>query len=75
MAIRIMMKNYGYSRAKERNTTGGKQKKIWIIAKNHHMVTTGFQFEGYEIVSYLGVVAGEVVLVGGFLSEFTSSFC
>ena len=39
-----------------------------------HMVTTGFQFEGYEIVSYLGIVAGEVVLGTGFLSEFTSSF-
>lgn len=38
------------------------------------MVTTGFQFEGYEIVSYLGIVAGEVVLGTGFLSEFTSSF-
>lgn len=50
------------------------EKKSWIIAKKHHMVTTGFQFEGYEIVSYLGIVAGEVVLGTGFLSEFTSSF-
>lgn len=50
------------------------EKKELDYREKHHMVTTGFQFEGYEIVSYLGIVAGEVVLGTGFLSEFTSSF-
>ena len=60
------MKKYNGQKTKNR---------IWIIVKKPHMVTTGFQFEGYEIVSYLGIVAGEVVLGTGFLSEFTSSIC
>lgn len=36
--------------------------------------TTGFDFEGYNIVSYKGVVGGQVVLGTGFLSEFKASF-
>ena len=50
------------------------EKKDLDYREKTHMVTTGFQFEGYEIVSYLGIVAGEGVLGTGFLSEFTSSF-
>lgn len=38
------------------------------------MLTTGFDFNGYNIKSYLGVVSGEVVLGTGFLSEFSASF-
>lgn len=35
-------------------------------------VTTSFQFDGYEIQNYLGLVSGEVVMGTGFLSEFTA---
>lgn len=41
---------------------------------NSHMRTTGYNFEGHEIVSYRGIVSGQVVLGTGFLSEFTASF-
>lgn len=41
---------------------------------SEHMLTTGFNFEGYEINQYLGVVSGQVVLGTGFLSEVTASF-
>lgn len=39
-----------------------------------HMLTTGYNFEGYKIKSYLGVISSETVLGTGFLSEFTASF-
>lgn len=39
-----------------------------------HMLTTGFDFNGYRIVKYKGVISGQVVLGTGFLSEFTASF-
>ena len=64
-----------YSRAKKEEIQRAEnEKKDLDYREKTHMVTTGFQFEGYEIVSYLGIVAGEVVLGTGFLSEFTSSF-
>ena len=74
-AIRIMTKNCGtVVQKKEEIQRAENEKKELDYREKHHMVTTGFQFEGYEIVSYLGIVAGEVVLGTGFLSEFTSSF-
>lgn len=39
----------------------------------NHMLTSGYNFEGYKIVSYNGVVSGEVVLGTGFLSELSAS--
>lgn len=39
-----------------------------------HMLTTGYNFEGYKIKSYLGVISSETVLGTGFLSEFSASF-
>lgn len=36
--------------------------------------TTGYDFQGYTIENYLGIVSGEVVLGTGFISEFTASF-
>ena len=39
-----------------------------------HMLTTGFNFEGYSIKMYKGVTSGQVVLGTGFLSEFTAEF-
>lgn len=37
-----------------------------------HMVTTGYDFEGYFIKKYIAVVQSEVVLGTGFLSEFSA---
>lgn len=45
-------------------------KKITI----HNLLTTGYNFEGYNIIEYRGLVSGEVVLGTGFLSEFSASF-
>lgn len=40
----------------------------------NYMLTTGYDFSGYRITKYIGIVSGQVVLGTGFLSEFTASF-
>ena len=40
----------------------------------NYILTTGYDFEGFTIKNYMGVVSGQVVLGTGFLSEFTASF-
>ncbi len=40
----------------------------------NHMLTTGYNFDGFLIENYIGIVSGQVVLGTGFLSEFTASF-
>lgn len=48
-----------------------------INEKEHadkYMMTTGYDFTGYRIKKYIGIVSGQVVLGTGFLSEFTASF-
>ena len=47
------------------------QQKIHL---ENYMLTTGYEFEGYKIKNYMGVISGQVVLGTGFLSEFTASF-
>ena len=36
------------------------------------MTTTGYQFEGYQIIEYLNVMSGEVVLGNGFFIEINA---
>ena len=50
-----------------------KQKKHKEFIENY-MLTTGYDFSGYKITKYCGVISGQVVLGTGFLSEFTASF-
>lgn len=44
------------------------------VFANEKLITTGFHFQGYEIIKYCGLVSGEVVLGTGFLSEFSAGF-
>lgn len=37
-------------------------------------VTTGYDFEGYQIIDYKGIVSGDIVLGTGFISEFVASW-
>ena len=37
-------------------------------------VTTGYDFDGYQIVDYKGIVSGDIVLGTGFISEFAASW-
>lgn len=37
-------------------------------------VTTGYDFEGYQIMDYKGIVSGDIVLGTGFISEFAASW-
>ena len=41
---------------------------------NNYMMTTGYEFSGYKIIKYLGVISGQVVLGTGFISDVTASF-
>ena len=43
------------------------------IAKQQ-MMTTGYDFVGYKIKKYIGIVSGQVVLGTGFLSELSASY-
>lgn len=45
-----------------------------VTPQDMNMMTTGYDFEGYKIKKYMGVVSGQTVLGTGFLSEFTASF-
>lgn len=47
-------------------------KANWNRNAADFMATTGYNFEGYKIVKYLGIKSGEVVLGTGFLSEFSA---
>lgn len=37
--------------------------------EENHVITTGYNFDGYCIKAYKGVISGSVVLGTGFLSE------
>lgn len=37
---------------------------------NAHKLTTGYNFEGYFITNYNGLVSGEIVIGTGFLTDF-----
>ena len=39
-----------------------------------HKLTTGYNFEGYKITEYNGLVSGEIVVGTGFLSDFKAGF-
>ena len=40
----------------------------------HMLITSGYNFEGYAIINYLGVYSGENVLGTGFLSEAAAAW-
>lgn len=42
--------------------------------KKQFKTTTGYNFDGYRIAEYKGIVSGEVVLGTGFISEYAASF-
>lgn len=42
--------------------------------KKAFKVTTGYDFEGYQIIDYKGIVSGDIVLGTGFISEFAASW-
>ena len=52
------------------NVVDEKMKKLMKT----HMVTTGYNFDGYKITSYLNVISAEVVLGTGIFSSLGSQF-
>ena len=58
--------------AEEKKKTRALAEANWNMNEAKFKATTGYNFEGYRIVEYLGIKSGEVVLGTGFLSEFTA---
>lgn len=56
----------------EMERLAAEQSALKLAAKDQ-MLTTGYDFSGYHITKYVGIVSGEVVLGTGFLSEFSAS--
>lgn len=49
------------------------KKTIDLSDINTHMLTTGYNFEGYEITDYLGVISGQSALGAGAFSGVSAS--
>lgn len=58
---------------KERNQLLETIEEEFEERKRNFKITTGYNFEGYNIIEYKGIVSGEVVLGTGFMSEFSAS--
>lgn len=61
---------------KEKEENEKRKKEIDVAYKQlsrNFKTTTGYDFQGYVIENYLGIVSGEVVLGTGFISEFTAN--
>ncbi len=50
------------------------QQEDYANRLNNHMLTSGFNFEGYRIIKYLDVVSAETVLGTGMFSTLNASF-
>ncbi len=49
------------------------EQRMYAERFKNHMFTTGFSFEGYRIVEYLGIVTSETVMGTGYLSDICAS--
>ena len=50
----------------------GKRQNLKSLIRTYQL-TTGYEFTGYTITEYQGVISGDAVLGTGFFSEFTAS--
>ncbi len=54
------------------------QEEYEVLKLNHkisqHTLTSGYNFEGYSIKKYNGIISGHVVMGTGFMSEVKASF-
>lgn len=58
---------------KEISQQAEEQAAFEIPEIKNHKLTTGYNFEGYNITNYIGLVSGEIVIGTGFLSDFKAS--
>lgn len=70
----IVLNNFQMERDKALELENEKEAQIAFERKcNTAKLSTGYNFEGYDIRDYLGIVSGETVIGTGFLSEFSAS--
>lgn len=60
----------------QKNTTDSLNKEQKELSEriSNHKLTTGYQFDGYSVTKYLGVVSGNAVLGTGMFTEIAGSF-
>ena len=51
-----------------------RRQELVAEAKGNLLTTSGYNFEGYRIVKYVGVMTAECALGTGFLTEFTGNW-
>lgn len=68
--------NYILMEVREKFIVAENQERFAEIQKKAmtQKITSGYSFEGYRIMDYVGVISGETVIGTGLLSEFTASF-
>ncbi len=44
----------------------------YVKGMKEHMLTTGYNFDNYKIIKYMGIVSGESVIGTGFLSDISA---
>lgn len=54
---------------KEISRQAGEQEPFCKPEIKNHKLTTGYNFEGYKITDYIGLVSGEIVVGTGILSD------
>ena len=72
------MSNLYYSALRDReekiNNNSNSANSIFQAEFDSHMLTTGYEFHGYEIKEYLGLVSGECVIGTGIMEDLFSDF-
>jgi len=70
----VQEKSIAQLKAEESNMDKNQEKLNQLESANYsdYMLTTGYNFEGYKITKYKGIVSGEVLLGTGLFSEFSA---
>lgn len=58
--------------SKQNNSNSYNVDSIYQEKVNSHMLTTGYEFHGYEIKEYLGLVSGDCVIGTGIMADLFS---
>lgn len=72
----VLLNALKQQKEKQKEIEAQEHEKQQILVKEqlqNHMLTTGYNFEGYEIHKYVGIVSEEVVIGTGVFSELSAS--
>jgi len=72
-AEKEMWKNKWVDKPTNINTNSTDENSEGLKRRLDHLLTSGYNFEGYKIISYQGIISGEAVMGTGFISEISAS--